>query len=46
VPTSGWFSVDYNGTELGQVTRKWYHIVLSFFSPIEDAGELHFISLH
>ena len=22
VPTSGWFSVDYNGTELGQVTRK------------------------
>lgn len=22
VPTSGWFSVDYNGTELGQVTLK------------------------
>jgi len=30
VPTSGWFSVDYNLTELGQVPRKCYDTFLSY----------------
>jgi glycerophosphoryl diester phosphodiesterase len=29
VSTAGWFSVDYNGTELGQVSCKCYHTDLS-----------------
>jgi hypothetical protein len=37
VPTSGWFSVDYNGTELEQVTRMCYHIVLKIFSKMQES---------
>lgn len=36
VPTAGWFSVDYNGTELTKVARKSHNAILQclFWVPV------------
>jgi hypothetical protein len=38
VSTTGWFSVDYNGTELSQVSCKCYHTVITLLEICDEEG--------